>query len=190
MVQKIVILILLSAQLAQAATPHLLLQWSGDKSPRCQKLVETFLTELRALASDRLIELDAIDTINMKSDSPGRFAIKISCEQNAIRVGSTEDSLLVRYSPKAAGFEAMDWLPFQHKYLRPDATPELADLAPQSVKNANEELNTPATQEVKADKTIFQRWWFWGIVAGAVGGGIYAITSSNSRSSSVNVEIQ
>lgn len=197
MVRKIVISFVLMSQAASAATPGLLLRWKGDKSPRCQKLVESFLTELRSMASDQLIELEAVAAA---AAQPDRRLVEMECAANTIKVNGNGHAMSLRYSQKASGFEALDWLPFQQSFLREQVgapvpeTPQsvtLASLAPASVENKS----APATMaqkipETKSEKSIFQRWWFWGLVAGAVGGGVYALNQANSRKSSVNVEIQ
>lgn len=197
MVRKVVVSLILLTQLAQAAGQTLVLRWQGDQSPRCQKLVEAFLSELRSMATDRAIELEAVAPTTLPTDGAQRRAVDLKCEGEAIRIAEGGYSTLMRYSPKAAGFDATDWLPFQQRYLREDSKPlELAALAPKGEPLA---APTPASSAItmaekqpdtKSGKSIFQRWWFWGLVAGAVGGGIYAVTQSGSRGSSVNVEIQ
>lgn len=196
MVRRIVLSLVLLSQVSQAATSGLLLRWKGDKSPRCQRLVESFLTELRSMASDQLIELEAIEPAAAR---PDRKLVEMECEEAAVKVTGNGHSMILRYSQKASGFEALDWLPFQQSFLReqPVASAEpaqpvtLASLAPASAENKSAPATmAEKTPETRSEKSIFQRWWFWGLVAGAVGGGVYALTQANSRESSVNVEIQ
>jgi hypothetical protein len=91
----------------------------------------------------------------------------------------------MRFLPKANGFDAMDWLPFQQRYL---AAP--VNLAPA----AREEPALPRTASVSetriAGESLLQRWWFWALVAGA-GAGVYAVAKgAGAGTSSINVEIR
>ena len=40
---------------------------------------------------------------------------------------------------------------------------------------------TPTKREVKAGKPLYKRWWFWGVLLGAVGGGIAYTASSQQK---------
>lgn len=201
MVRKIVVSLILFTQLAQAASSSLVLRWQGDQSPRCQKLVESFLSELRSMALDKAIELEAVANSSAPSTTDEtRRALDLKCDGEAIRISENGHSMLLRYSPKAAGFDATDWLPFQQRFLREESKSlELAALTPKSIAasaqahtsdSANSVSLAEKQPDAKNEKSLFQRWWFWGIVAGAVGGGIYAVTQSGSKDTAVNVEIQ
>src|SRR5947209_237389 len=107
----------LFSAIAQAAQPELLLHWKPQSASGCQKLIESFLSELRALASDHTIELDTAEK-HEDSDAAKRH-IDLSCEDGTrVRVESQGNVVFLRYLAKAQGFDAADWLPFQQKFLR------------------------------------------------------------------------
>ena len=201
MVCRLIALILLFSISAQAATPGLLLDWSGSKSPRCQKLVEDFLAELRSMANDRPIELEAVtsDEHAAQTMNPA-IRLQLSCiepqngDSGAVSVSDNQTTIRLHYVPKAEGFDAMDWLAFQKRYLQ---IPQDISLAPTQAKRDLANIAPPALDESNrlsaVDKLsstpFYQHWWFWSLV-GVAGAGIYALTrAASSRDSSLNVEI-
>lgn len=202
MVQKILTIILILSHTSAVAastslyeetlvpTSGLLLRWRGEKSVPCRKLVEVFLTELRALASDRIIELEAMGEQTSSSQSVSDLRpLDMQCVSHGVQISEDENSLLLRYLEKASGFDALDWVPFQERYLRASKI-SLAPRPPLSPTSATPVAMSVAEDKPSARVPLLQRWWFWGIVAGAVGGGIYALTQSQSNTSNVDVEIQ
>ena len=195
MVQKILTIILIlshtSALASEAPASGLLLRWRGEKTSPCQKLVETFLTELRSMASDRVIELEAVGkTASTNHSILDLRPLDMQCVSHGVQIIEEDHSLVLHYLDKALGYDALDWIPFQERYLRGPKI-SLAPRPPLPVSTPEPTVNTVAAVENIAPKMpLVKRWWFWGIVAAAVGGGIYALTQSGSNASNVDVEIQ
>ncbi len=177
------------------------LVWQGAKSPGCQRLVEAFLSELRALASDRVIQLEARQPAG---GSNRDFAMQ--CEEHetpprSLVVRQGAEAVTMHYLAKAGGFDATDWLPFQQKFLRPGTdvaqTPSDPSLAPQPSAKSDGiplPLAEPGRSATMLGETatpsIFKQWWFWALVGGA-GAGAFALTRTGQHdSNSMNVEIR
>ncbi|MBI3542675.1 MAG: hypothetical protein HY075_05305 [Deltaproteobacteria bacterium] len=210
MVRKTITLILLLSTTCQAAglpgTGALYLRWEGSKSAVCQKLIELFLAELRSLAGDRPIRLEAAPTpprVPAADPAPqgegAQRTLTIACPANANPVSTVlasegDETVTLHYLAKANGFDAADWLPFQQKFLRPRAEPVAVALAPVArepdpIAPPVSAIETSATEP--GDKPFFKRWWFWALVGSAAAGGAYAFSRAASRDSgSINVEIR
>lgn len=222
MVRRVIWLLVLSlacenvAPAALSPPTDLVLSWKGLKTRSCQKLIESFLSELRSLASDRRIQLEAAeDAVPNQSaaqapagDTHPQQKLELECggrygSPETLTVASQHDRIELRYFSKAGGFDASDWLLFQQKYLRPTANEiSLAPTSvtePQGTRNlaqlpANPALATSvASVPNDAGSSIFGKWWFWTIVAAGLGAGAYglvrATSGGNDSSGRINVEI-
>lgn len=200
MVSKIALLIILSLT-AQAATPDaLVIVWQGSEIAECKNLVDSFLTELRTLASDRSIELESGQTT--LNQNHGKRTMALNCQQSRpsqLQITDLQDgqTLSLRYLRKAQAFDAVDWLPFQKRFLRPNQNTEAVDLAPHP--HTADRLpaeQTLASSTAEADVThggtaIYQKWWFWAALVG-VGAGVFGIVQMTKSDSAnrINVEIR
>jgi hypothetical protein len=171
------------------------LRWIGSHSESCQKLFELFLSELRSIAADRVIELEAHPEKNPQPSS--LRALNAECfedggKSESIRIRSATDNeepLVLHYVVKANGFDATDWLPFQQRYLRsePDLSLLSATGKTQNLPHVDENVATSTVSESSSGR-IWQKWWFWALVGG-VGATAYVLTRQSTQHTGMNVEI-
>jgi hypothetical protein len=160
--------LLLAVEPARAAEP-LLLHWSGSKDAGCRQLVETFLSELRSVALDRTIELEAF--------APGRTGgLGLECDRGKAptrllvhETGSRRPEIGMRFLARSRGFDAEDWLSFQQRYLRPAAALEEREpvLSPVAREDAVPVAAPAGETPGGGGKPLLRRWWFWALVGSA-----------------------
>jgi hypothetical protein len=184
---KFIIWLLLGAQISQAAVAPLKFRWDGEKRPQCQHLVEIFFSELRSMAAERPIELEAVSSPTPRQPAQNENILHLKCAETTptLVVSDGQEALTLRYLAKADGFDSTDWIPFQERYLRPKPI-ETSDLALPASKADG--LSTISADIKSSSSPIYHRWWFWSLVGG-VSLGAYLISRGASKSSSVNVEI-
>ncbi|MEW6055369.1 MAG: hypothetical protein AB1540_02045 [Bdellovibrionota bacterium] len=208
MVLKIISCLLLFCLSTQASAQMLRIHWKGAKNKSCQNLIEIFLTELRTLASDRVIELELKQpTADLPTNSGQSLNVLCSNEtghHNTIEVEGKAEKLYLRYLPKARGFDANDWLAFQQAYLRfqilePALAPQVSlKPEPQSAeilsKSPASEIESQKSTSVTADSprensSIFTKWWFWSLVGGAGLAATYSVVRTSQDRSKGDVTI-
>jgi hypothetical protein len=167
--------LLLTTQPARAAEP-LLLHWSGSKDAGCRLLVETFLSELRSVALDRTIELEAFSRegraggLGLECDR-GKTPTQLLVREPGLR----RPEISMRFLSRSRGFDAEDWLSFQQRYLRPAGAPPERALSEERepvlspvARDEDTRISTATAATPGAEsKPLLRRWWFWALVASA-----------------------
>ncbi len=157
-------------------------------STDCIHLVEVFLGELRAIASDRVIELGTNENAPIELKCSGKETIDVRGKRN-------ETLLSMRFQPLSQSFDSLDWVEFQKKFVNvPEITEQ--DLAPTALSGVMKNGENPAIESHSAmnapdsssSKPLFKKWWFWTLVGGAAVG-IYAGVNALSSNRSMCVEI-
>lgn len=191
MVQKVISFAVLVSTIAQGATsPPILLKWMGSKPTNCHFLVERFLTELRSIATDRIIELEAFESSGPASVFQEQPRIlELRCLANASQTLELSDgskTFVLRYLAKASGFDASDWLPVQRHFLRPFS------LAP--VEHDSDLLKSEQTFSAISKSEViapfYQKWWFWTLLGCGAGAGVYLFTQKSQETDRIRVEIR
>lgn len=203
MVQKIIISILMTTLNAQAVLPPgLQVVWRGSHQTSCPGLVEKFLAELRSVASDRLIQLEMVQPAGRidrdLAVTPTTF--EIECDPHDVERLYVIDldrggRMSMRYQKKALGFDAIDWLSFQERFLRPrlgnialEPMRELTALGSDPRSSISEK---PPSEASSKPRPIYSQWWFWTLLGGAAIGS-YGLTRAlrSGSSESINIEIR
>ena len=161
-------------------------------STNCMHLVEVFLSELRNIATDQVIELASngssqTDTIQIQCSGPETIEIRKTTEDD-----QKLPPLLMRYQSLSQSFDSLDWVPFQKRFINAEREPTLSQLAPQDNSGNSAKIfgeSHAETQRVEEQSApLYKKWWFWAIIGG-VGIGAYATARALSHGPSMNVEI-
>lgn len=184
----------------RAFAEKLTLLWQGNKGPECRALVGKFLDELKTMSNDLTIELDMEESDHKTNTLPGRSGerekILLHCGADApsgpLDLIETKDesgaALRIHYLGKTAGFDSLDWLQFQKKYLRPQLS--ALSLAPQGetaeVFGANAARTTALSFETPSESSR-RDVMLAGIIGGAAGATGGAILSPDHESRAMNM---
>lgn len=154
-----------------------------EMSSECENLTIQFLKELKNISNDGPIEI-----VNKKENSEVSLNCKIDDSKRGIELrdsNNLNDPVFVRYLNANAGFDSIDWLQVQRRYLQNENTPAIAE-------NRIDENKLSAV--VKAESTGRREdqnrkivWYsLAGATAGAIGGGLF---SPNSESTVANIAV-
>lgn len=198
-----ILLILSLSSNAFAAT--LTVHWDLRASTACQSLVQTFLEELRSVAADHTIVVEPKESAD--ASKAAENSITLNCpgaetiEASAKTPAKEETKYLFRYIPSMKTLESADWIPFQDQFLsmvqdKPlSQNLTLQDIGTQQSYSAVEKAPALATESISEpesgkSKPLFQKWWFWGIVASAVGTSAYLLVNANSQPSTATIQVR
>lgn len=191
-----------AAGVTEQASRPLKILWQDPKPASCQHLVESFVAELRAIATDRIIELDMLPPAKItkegetpKNDSiaesrPVLIWIRCAASPNLIETTDGSRQVPLHFLTKAGSFDATDWLAFQQRFLRVESL-SLAQLAPSATPLDAGFTESAMLANAASHPSLFNEWWFWtGISALAAAAYVTGKAIHNAASSSVNVAIQ
>ncbi|MBI2606304.1 MAG: hypothetical protein HYW49_09520 [Deltaproteobacteria bacterium] len=184
----------------RAFAEKLTLLWQGEKGPECRALVGKFLDELKTMSNDRTIELDMEESAREANVLPGSAGenakVLLRCggdapggSPNLIETSDeNEATMRIHYLGKTAGFDSLDWLPFQKKFLRPRLS--AANLAPQPGAAGVFDRSAAGTTSLHVETPLESRHRdviLAGIIGGAAGATGGAILSPDNESRGMNM---
>ena len=144
LVYKIILFMITCLHFSYAKT--ISIQWSSGKTKECHELVLKFLNELKEHTNDDLIEFSTESKTKKTEDS-----IQLECQSSmhktpVLQFTHQNDTVILHYLGVHAGFDSLDWVQFQRKFISDtNIEPSLASASMQYSTDTSPELNDTKT---------------------------------------------
>lgn len=154
----------------------------------CGNVIFRFLEEAKTMSNDQIIEILNDEQV-AKTEDASLIKLRCSLKEKSVQgvmLNDERESFFIKYINQKAGFDSLDWIPFQQKYFAIQTEEvNFSDLRnPQSTSKTTYTLANPDTDKSKSARNF--GWVALGSVASGTTG---AILSPNRESIFLNAVV-